>query len=153
MTLADKIERGEATDAEAIEIKGYVSLFDVPDAGGDIVRRGAFDDVPQHLPLLWQHDPSRPIGRVTALEADERGLLLTAEVTGDTINGLDAASLIRKGAVDGLSFGYRVKHKVHRPGGGRELLKVEMVECSVVTLPMHRQARVNLVRANQESER
>ena len=61
--------------------------------------------------------------------------------------GADAAylALMRSGAVDGLSFGYRVKSARPRPGGGRELLKLELIECSVVTLPMHGEARVSAV--------
>jgi HK97 family phage prohead protease len=128
-----------------VQVSGYVSRFDVADRGGDVVRRQAFVGARADVPLLWQHDPSRPIGRVLSLAEDARGLKMVAGISPDCRDGLDALALMRSGSVDGLSFGYRVRSARPRPGGGRELLKVELIECSVVTLPMHADARVETV--------
>jgi HK97 family phage prohead protease len=128
-----------------VRVTGYVSRFDSPDRGGDVVRPAAFLGVPAGVPLLWQHDPARPIGRVLSLREDRFGLKMVAGVSAECRDGLDALALLRSGAVDGLSFGYRVKSARPRPGGGRELLKLDLVECSVVTLPMHSDARVDSV--------
>ncbi|MBS3960592.1 MAG: HK97 family phage prohead protease [Sandarakinorhabdus sp.] len=125
-----------------VQVTGYVSRFDVADRSGDIVRREAFLGARADVPLLWQHDPARPIGRVLSLTEDARGLKMVAGVSPDCRDGQDALALLRAGAVDGLSFGYRVKSARRRAGGGRELLKVELIECSVVTLPMHGDARI-----------
>ncbi|MCG2839767.1 HK97 family phage prohead protease [Sandaracinobacter sp. RS1-74] len=125
-----------------VRLTGYVSRFDVPDRQGDVVRRRAFVGAPAAVPLLWQHDPSRPIGRVLGLSEDGHGLKMLAAVSPGCRDGEDALALLRSGAVDGLSFGYRVKSARRRPGGGRELLRLELIECSVVTLPMHEEARV-----------
>lgn len=128
-----------------VTVTGYVSRFDVADRGGDIVRKAAFLGAKADLPLLWQHDPARPIGKVLSLTEDGRGLKMVAGISPDCRDGGDALALVRSGAVDGLSFGYRVKSARKRPGGGRELLKLELVECSVVTLPMHQEARIEAV--------
>jgi len=125
-----------------VQVTGYVSRFDVADRSGDIVRRAAFLGARADVPLLWQHDPARPIGRVLSLTEDACGLKMVAGVSPDCRDGRDALALLRSGAVDGLSFGYRVKLARKRAGGGRELLKVELIECSVVTLPMHGDARI-----------
>jgi hypothetical protein len=130
-----------------VRITGYVSRFDTPDRSGDVVRRGAFLGLPADLPLLWQHDVGRPIGRVLSLKEDERGLRMEAAISTGCRDGVDALALIATGAVSGLSFGYRARSSRPRPGGGRELLRVELLECSVVTLPMHRDARVTAVAA------
>ena len=130
---------------ELVELTGYVSRFDVADRQGDVVRKRAFLGAPVGVPLLWQHDPSRPIGRVLRLTEDGVGLKMVAGVSADCRDGGDALALLRSGAVDGLSFGYRVKSARRRPGGGRELLKLELIECSVVTLPMHEETRVPAV--------
>lgn len=127
---------------EMVKVAGYVSRFDVADRQGDVVRRKAFVGAPADVPLLWQHDPSRPIGRVLSLTEDTHGLKMVAGVSSGCRDGGDALALLRSGAVDGLSFGYRVKSARKRPGGGRELLRLELIECSVVTLPMHEEARV-----------
>ena len=128
--------------AGLVQLSGYVSRFDVPDRQGDVVRHRAFVGAPAGVPLLWQHDPMRPIGRVLSLSEDRIGLKMLAGVSPSCRDGEDALALLRSGAVDGLSFGYRVKSARRRPGGGRELLRLELVECSVVTLPMHEEARV-----------
>lgn len=127
---------------DLVEVRGYVSRFDVPDRQGDVVRARAFAGLSAALPLLWQHDPARPIGRVLRLVEDRIGLKMVAGISPGCRDGGDALALVRSGAVDGLSFGYRVKSARKRPGGGRELLRVELVECSVVTLPMHDGARI-----------
>lgn len=136
-----------AEAAGLVRITGYVARFDTPDRSGDVVRRRAFAGQPVGLPLLWQHDPGRPIGRVLALAEDATGLKMVAGVVPGCRDGLDALSLIRSGAVNGLSFGYRVKDARRRPGGGRELRKLELIECSVVTLPMHDRARLTAIEA------
>lgn len=125
-----------------VKLSGYVSRFDTPDRSGDVVRAGAFVGAAANIPLLWQHELGRPIGRVLSLVEDAKGLRMVAGVSPDCRDGVDALALVRAGAVDGLSFGYRVKQARRAPGGGREILKVELLECSVVTLPMHGAARI-----------
>lgn len=127
---------------DAVMIEGYVSRFDTPDRSGDVVRPRAFLGGRADVPLLWQHDPSRPIGKVLRLEEDRIGVKMLAAVTPGCRDGVDALALLRSGAVSGLSFGYRVKDSRRLPGGGRELRRLELIECSVVTLPMHERARI-----------
>ena len=120
---------------------GYAAVFGHPDRGGDVVRAGAFLEClkrGQAVPLLWQHRPDRPIGQIEYLREDKRGLRVIGRV-------LDAraARLLGAGAVTGLSFGYRVKEaRGERP---RELTQLELVEISLVSLPMQPRARVHAV--------
>ena len=67
-----------------MRMAGYAAIFDAPDKGGDIVRKGAFARVAKAgLPLLLQHDTSRRIGFVESLAEDERGLRVIATLDGD----------------------------------------------------------------------
>ena len=123
-----------------LRIAGYASIFNVPDSGGDTVRKGAFANAAAPVPLLWQHDTREPVGFVEKLTEDARGLRVVARVV-DAGRGGDAAALVRAGAINGLSFGYRVK--AARPGGsGRELAQLELIEVSLVTFPMQPLARI-----------
>ena len=61
----------------------------------------------------------------------------------DGAAGREAAALLRDGAVAGLSFGYRVRKA--KGLGPRELEDVELVEISLVSLPMQPSARVHAV--------
>jgi phage head maturation protease len=54
--------------------------------------------------------------------------------------GREAARALKDKAIDGLSFGYRVREA--RGAAPRELLALEVVEVSVVTHPMQPLARV-----------
>lgn len=126
----------------ALRLAGYAAVFDVPDRGRDVVRRGAFAGAGP-VPLLWQHDAARPIGRIERLEEDARGLRIEATFAAGSQSAREAARLTAAGALGGLSFGYRVKQA---RGDGRralrELLALELIEVSLVTFPMQPLARV-----------
>jgi HK97 family phage prohead protease len=129
---------------------GYAAIFDRPDRGGDVVRAGAFAHSLKRgaaaVPLLWQHDKARPVGRIEYLREDRRGLRVIARLSAGTA-GREAAALLKEGAVAGLSFGYRVrKASGARP---RALEDVELVEVSLVTLPMQPKARVHAVEGEE----
>lgn len=129
------------TPAPGLRLAGYASVFDVADASGDVVRRGAFAGTQaKGLPLLWQHAVDEPIGFVERLSEDARGLRVVARVEG-TRRGADAARLLRAGALSGLSFGFRVRSS-RGTKGRRELTGLDLIEVSLVTFPMQRAARV-----------
>lgn len=124
-----------------LRFAGYAAIFDRVDRGGDVVRAGAFGAVDAvGVPLLWQHGPGSVIGVVEAAREDARGLRVIGRVSRRTAAGREAAAALASRAVDGLSFGYRVK--AARGAGPRELLALELVEVSVVTHPMQPLARV-----------
>ena len=113
---------------------GYAAVFDRVDRGGDVVRRGAFARslAKGVVPLLSEHRAGAVVGRVEMLSEDRRGLRVIARVErGRVAEG------------QGLSFGYRVRQS--RGAGPRELLEVELVEVSLVRVPMQPGARVHRV--------
>jgi HK97 family phage prohead protease len=120
-----------------MRIAGYAAIFDHPDRGGDIVRKGAFARAARAgLPLLWQHDRARRIGFVERVEEDARGLRVVAKMDPD-------APPVASGA--GLSFGYRVRsaHSLQQEQRTyRELTDVDLIEVSIVNHPMQPLARV-----------
>ncbi|WP_348769811.1 HK97 family phage prohead protease [Sphingopyxis sp. PAMC25046] len=113
-------------------------MFDRVDRGGDVVRAGAFAASLKEgraVPLLWQHRPGAVIGAIETLAEDARGLRVVARVTHPT-----AAALVARGALTGLSFGYRVR--AARGTGPRELTALDLAEVSLVAAPMQPLARV-----------
>ena len=125
---------------------GYAAIFGRPDRGGDVVRAGAFSGACQRgagdVPLLWQHAPGRPIGRIDYLKEDKRGLRVIGRLSAGAA-GREAAALLKEGAVRGLSFGYRVREASGE--APRELTDLELVEISLVTFPMQPKARVHAI--------
>lgn len=130
---------------KALRFAGYAALFDKRDSGKDVIRPGAFQrtlaERRQPIPLYWQHRPDKRIGWVETVAEDQRGLRVVAAI--DNAEG-GAASALKRGAVTGLSFGYRARG-FHRDGTGRELTDIDLFEVSLVTHPMQDAARVHLV--------
>lgn len=125
---------------------GYAAIFDRPDRGGDVVKAGAFARSLRRgagaVPLLLQHDKKRPVGRIEYLREDGRGLRVIARLSAGAA-GREAARLLKEGKVAGLSFGYWTR----RASGAapRALEEVDLVEVSLVRVPMQPGARVHAV--------
>lgn len=143
---------GPVAVAENGLVEGYASLFGEPDQGGDTVARGAFDaslkrlaEAGRKVKFLWQHDPARPIGVWREVREDARGLRVAGRILVDVAQGSEALALMRAGAVDGLSIGYRtVRAEADARTGGRRLLEIDLWEVSLVTFPMLPTARAML---------
>ncbi len=125
---------------------GYASLFGVPDLGRDVVQPGAFAASLRQrgaagVRMLWQHDPAEPIGRWQALVEDAKGLRVEGRLNLAVQRAREIDALMRDGALDGLSIGFRTVEA--RPRGGfRQLHAVDLWEISLVTFPLQTGARV-----------
>lgn len=132
--------------------EGYASLFRIADLGKDIVEPGAFrESIARRgvsgVRLLWQHDPTEPIGRWLVLREDARGLYVRGRLSLAVARAREIHALMRDGAIDGLSIGFRPEKARKEPRTGlRRLEKVDLWEISVVTFPMLPQARVSAVK-------
>ena len=129
----------------SLKFAGYAALFDKRDAGRDAIRPGAFTRTLAErkgpLPLFWQHRPDQRIGWIDEVAEDERGLKVIASIDNP---GGGAAAALKRGAVTGLSFGYRAR-EFSRSADGRDLTEIELFEISLVSHPMQHGARVHLV--------
>lgn len=106
---------------------GYAAVFDRPDRSGDVIRAGAFAAARKDVPLLWEHGGRA--GSIDVLEEDGRGLRVIGSAARDVAAGM------------GLSIGYRVR-AARDLSAGRELIDLELIEVSLVRLPMQKLARV-----------
>lgn len=124
---------------------GYAAIFSTPDAGRDVLTPGAFRETLDRgrPPLLWQHRTDQPVGVIERLEEDQRGLRLVGRLTLDARGGREARALMKSGALSGLSIGYAPRRaSLDKARRLRRLEAVELIEISLVTLPMHPEARV-----------
>jgi len=146
-----------ALDCKAVEtdgtFEGYASIFNHEDMGRDIIMPGAFADSlaargAAGIKLLFQHDANQPIGVWTRLEENARGLFAQGRLMRDVAKAREVLSLMRAGALDGLSIGFRaLKGRRDRATGIRRLEKVDLWEISVVTFPLLSEARIAAVKA------
>jgi uncharacterized protein len=144
---------------EGAEIAGYASLFGAEDQGGDVVQRGAYSAslarlaaAGRSVKMLWQHDPTRPIGVWDEVREDARGLFVKGRLLLDVQAAREAHSLLKAGAIDGLSIGYRTVRSEKAAGQGRLLHEIELWEVSLVTFPMLPEARVQADVSDRETD-
>lgn len=137
---------------------GYGSVFGNVDSYGEIVEPGAFakslrahEKAGSKPIMLWQHDPSRPIGVWDGLAEDSKGLAGTGRIVLETALGKEAHALLKAGAIKGLSIGYRVIDK-KEDGNVIHLKELDLIEISVVTFPANKRAQVNAVKSEPRLE-
>ncbi len=135
-------------EAGTAVIEGYASLFGLPDQGGDVVAKGAFADSLKRLAaegkrvkMLWQHDATAPIGIWDEIREDGKGLWVRGRLLPEVAQAREAAALLKAGAIDGLSIGYRAVRAERDSKGLRVLAEVDLWEVSLVTFPMLPEAR------------
>ncbi|HEY0274548.1 MAG TPA: HK97 family phage prohead protease [Paenirhodobacter sp.] len=141
--------KGGSLVQDGTRIVGYASLFSETDQGGDRVAPGAYAASLAKLnaegvsvKMLWQHDPTEPIGVWDVIREDARGLYVEGRLLPEVARAREAAALVGAGAIDGLSIGYRTVSATKDGSGRRVLHEIELWEVSLVTFPMQRTARV-----------
>ena len=136
------------------EFEGYASLFNREDLGRDIVMPGAFRETLRKggtggVKMLFQHDPNQPIGVWNRIYEDARGLFAKGRIMTELAKGREVLSMMRAGAINGLSIGFRtVRGDRDKRSGVRRLRAVDLWEISVVTFPMLPDARVTAVKSD-----
>lgn len=138
---------------------GYASVFSLKDTGGDIVEPGAFKESikgrePSDVRLLWQHDPREPIGVITRLREDAKGLFVEGKLLLEIERAKALYLLIKAGALDALSIGYKVRKSYSdQSARARRIARVDLWEVSFVTFPMQPLARLVQVKTLPHSIR
>jgi HK97 family phage prohead protease len=149
------IDNLKAVDDEPRTIEGFGSIFNNIDSYGDIVLPGAFvKSIKKRKPkMLWQHRSDMPIGAWDVVKETPEGLYLKGRIF-DTQMGNDAYTLLKGGAIDGLSIGYTTKqYEIDSKANTRKLKEVELFETSLVTFPANEKATVTNVKSLPETER
>lgn len=156
-----KAYHDDEEDKDYGTFEGYGSVFGNKDLGNDVIERGAFlkslkRRKPQNVKLLYQHKSDMPIGVFDEIKEDEHGLVVKGRLALKTQAGAEAYELLKMGALDGLSIGFRVNPKevsYDKRGNRRIIKEVDLMEVSLVTFPMNPQATVRSVKGEEISIR
>lgn len=102
-------------DGESRTISGYAAIFGNIDKARDklvkgcfansILERGPQSGANDKILLLWQHDMSEPLGRITTLMEDDKGLYFEA-VIDEIEQGDRALKQLESGTLNQFSIGY-----------------------------------------------
>lgn len=146
--------RAEENEGKRI-LSGYATVFDRETVIGnwfrEVIRAGAFSKTITEFDqaALWNHDSGKPLARrsqgTLTLVEDEKGLRFTMEI-GDQSWARDAFESIKRGDVQGMSFGFQIikarwtmNQDETKPEelDLREVLEVKLYEISPVTFPQY----------------
>jgi len=154
------------SDVKAVNDKGtftgYGSIFGNEDQGSDIMQKGAFTKSLENRPaskvkMLYQHKTDEPIGVFENMYEDEKGLFVKGRLAMGTQKGREAYELLKMGALDGMSIGFRADPDKQgyneNKRGTRTLKEVDLMEISLVTFPMNERALIENVKASQKNIR
>lgn len=160
--------------ADEMTFSGYGAVFGNTDAGGDVIKKGAFAQTIQEAKssgvwpaMLEQHGDffnggsMTPVGVWTDLSEDDTGLAVQGKFA-PTPRGQELYALAKmtpRPALTGLSIGYiPVKWSINDKADGkttprRTLEQIKLMEISLVTFPMNGKARVRNVKSEDFTER
>lgn len=151
-----------AAIASTGEFSGYGAVFGNLDSHSDIIQPGAFRAslaawrARGRWPrMLLMHGSNGnaftgsdiPVGVWTDMREDAKGLWVEGRILAlETDYGRRILSLMKGGALDGLSIGYRVKRHTAMRTGGRMLDEIDLREVSIVDEPSNDLARITAVK-------
>ena len=137
-------------DDESREFSGIASTPS-PDRMGDVVEPlGAQFKLP--IPLLWQHDATKPIGEVFEAKATKSGIVIRGRVfeakQSMTLRErlAEAWESMKLGLVRGLSIGFTPTEEEPIKSGYR-FTKWNWLELSAVTIPANADASIQYVKS------
>jgi len=131
---------------------GTANVYGIKDLAGDIVLPGTFGEsiaAKSRLPLLHEHEYA--IGVVDVAET-ENGIECIGQLALETSLGKDTYTLMRMGAITGLSIGF-LPLEWKWEGDTRIISKGTLLEVSAVAVPANPEARVAEVKAADEARK
>lgn len=144
--------------AEDGTFEGYGSVHGNVDSYGEKVMPGAFSaSLAKHrregtaVLMLWQHNPSEPIGVWEDLAEDSKGLWGKGRLITEVQKAREVHALMKRKAIGGLSIGYS-EVKVTPDGNVRNLEELDLYEISPVSFPANRRARIETVKSERMEE-
>lgn len=149
--------------ADATTLKGHAAVFSTIAQIGrwfrEQVAPGAFAKSIQESDVraLWNHDPNHVLGRnrsgTLKLSEDEFGLAVEI-MPPDTQMGRDVVTLIKRGDVSQMSFGFIVKRaewdETDPENPLRTILEAELFDVSPVTYPAYEETDIAIRGAAEE---
>jgi|TARA_R110000824_G_scaffold26990_2_gene92175 HK97 family phage prohead protease len=135
-------------------VSGYGSIFGNLDADNDIIQKGAYTRTIKNngnrVKYLYQHDISKPIGKMRELFEDEKGLGFVAEIPKTTF-GTEVLELMKYNVIEENSVGILPIKKEFNDDGVRMIEEVKLFEISAVTLASNDQAKIMEVKGKLEN--
>ena len=130
----EKAASGSSYDAR------FVMSAATPDRVRDTIEPSAYKAAVKQdrIIALWQHDHETPIGFWSDLKAEGDRLVGHLKIASTNL-GLMIKQLIADGVPLSASIGFRGRGEANKDGG-TNFTQIELLECSVVSVPAHPRA-------------
>ncbi|WP_454869679.1 HK97 family phage prohead protease [Pseudomonas putida] len=145
-------------DDQPGRFSGYIVTWGSVDTYNTTFKRGSFkktlSERGSRIKLLWNHDFSAmPIGVVTEIREDDKGVYFEAQLSLLTEAGRNAHQLMLDGAIDTMSFGFRGIKSGFNTSGIKEYTEVALQEISPVNFEANETATIDQVRSQDDESR
>lgn len=143
----------EEDSLDSVFIEGYANVA-TPDRGGDVIPATAWEDGMENFLknpiMLAYHDHKQPIGKMVDHRIDANGLWIRASISAAAG---DVYKLIKSGVLTTFSVGFLVKDAKYDSGLDLFIIKaLELLEISVVSVPMNQDSTFALAKSFDNSE-
>lgn len=157
MNRAYSVLQVRSIDEDARVIRG-IATTPSTDRMSDIVEPlGA--KFAETIPLLWQHNATKPVGLVRFDKASKDGITFEASLPkidepGTLKDRVDEAwQSVKLGLVSAVSIGFRsLDYEIMKDGGWR-FTAIEILELSLVTIPANADATITLIKSIDDEQR
>lgn len=141
-----EVKEVQDTDDGFFRFEGLASTFGNLDLTQDVMEKGAFlESLSERMPIiLWQHRSSEPIGMPETIYETDEGLYIKVRLPkDDTLVSGRVIPQIKVGSIRTMSIGYvPIKQSYDDESKIRRLIKVDLLEVSLVTFPANPMAKV-----------
>jgi HK97 family phage prohead protease len=151
--------RADLEDEDGLTLEGYAAVFDMPTridswegTFDEVITRGAFSKtIGERMPVM-QFDHGRdvatgsvPIGAIESIREDDHGLFVRARLH-DNARVEPIRQAIASGAIDGMSFRFRVTRESWKDGDmpERTIREVDLYEVGPVVFPAYEATSVGV---------
>jgi HK97 family phage prohead protease len=123
-------------------VTGYFASFETKDSENDIIRKGAFQkSITEQGPKsshprikhLYNHDPFKPLGVITELKEDSRGLYYESKIGTHSL-GVEFLKMAESGLITEHSIGYIATKSTGRKGINRVISEIKLKEGSSLSV-------------------
>lgn len=123
-------------------VTGYFASFETKDSENDIIKKGAFQkSIAENGPNsssprirhLYNHDPFKPLGVITELKEDGKGLYYESKIGSHTL-GTEFLKMAESGLITEHSIGYVATKSTGRKGTNRIITEIKLKEGSSLSV-------------------
>ncbi len=153
-------QKGVSKDSEGndvLKIGGFANAS-TKDRGNEIIMpdawRKGIKNYQKNPVVLFNHDMSKPIGTVTAIKVSDEGLYIEADISSAAERLYGTQTLIKDGALKAFSVGfYPLKGKKDTATDTLYITEVELLENSIVSVPMNQDSIFSVIKSMDEEGR